>query len=109
LKDYEELLLSLQYKFKMKNMNTKLVFNGDVSVTVTGRSKKELFANIYSEIKQRAVECSIEDKSLSREYNKWCAVHTSTQTVPEKISHWHQARCGFAVPYAETYKKQNLK
>ena len=86
-------------------MNTKLVFDGTTAVTITGRSKKELFSNIYSEIKKRNAECSIEDKTLSREYNKWCADHTMTSSVPDQILNWHQARCGFAVPYATTYRK----
>lgn len=88
-----------------RQMKTTITFDGGTEVTVSGRSKKELFANIYSEIRKRGSECRISDTRLCGEYNKWCADHTSTAVVPAEIVCWHQARCGFAVPYSETYRK----
>lgn len=86
-------------------MKTKITFNGVTEVTINGRSKNELFVNIYTEIKKYNSECSIADEKISREYNKWCADHTDSASVPQEINCWHQARCGFAVPYSETYRK----
>lgn len=86
---------------------TKLIFDGSREVVVTARSKKELFANIYTEIKKQNSECSVQNEIISREYNKWCAEHTLTPEIPKRIVNWHQARCGFAVPYSKAYRKMN--
>ena len=86
-------------------IDTKLIFNGKREVVVAARSKKELFANIYSEIKNQNSECSVQDKTISREYNKWCADHTLTPEIPKRIVNWYQAKCGFAVPYSKAYRK----
>ena len=86
-------------------VETKLIFDGAREVVVTARSKKELFGNIYAEIKKQNSECSIQDKTISREYNKWCAEYTLTLEIPKRIVHWYQAHYGFAVSYSKTYRK----
>ena len=88
-------------------VDTKLIFDSTKEVVVKARSKKELFANIYSEIKKQNSECSVQNKIISREYNKWCAEHTLTPEIPKRITNWYQAKCGFAVPYSKAYRKIN--
>ena len=88
-------------------IDAKLIFDDVREVVVTARSKKELFGNIYTEIKKQNSECSVQDKTISLEYNKWCADHTLTPEIPKRITNWYQAKCGFAVPYSKAYRKMN--
>ena len=90
-------------------MKATLIFKStdskNTEITVTGKTRIELFPKIFEKIKMMKCECSIAESDISAQYNKWCQRHTNSYgVVPEEITNYYQVRCGYAVPYSESFK-----
>ena len=80
-----------------------------IECPVAGRSAIELFPKIFEKIRSMRCECSIVEKDIANEYNKWCVRHTSINSeIPEEINNAWDTKCGYAVPYSFMYR-QSLK
>lgn len=87
------------------NLIFKTIEDKTTEFTVAGKTRIELFPKIFEKIKTMKCECSIKESDIAAQYNKWCQRHTNAYgVVPEEITNYYQARCGYAVPYSESYK-----